>query len=191
MDEYDRSQIGLLLRRLAAKDRGYASFFEGLSRESKEVHVVARFAFEVARDVGHTFDKIRHGPDPPDCEADGPDGGIVGIEVTELLDERAIRATKRRGVRVYADWTPEKITAALQAIISRKAASAVPRERYAKYLLLVHTDEPELSIDYLRRSLNGVIFRCRGCLTDVYILVSYDPRIERCPYLRLSLSHDT
>lgn len=191
MLDSDRKKRGRLLSAAPAQDRGYASFFDWPNKTTKEVHIATRFASSRSQDGGFAFDQIRPGPDPPDCEAADSDGALVGIEVTELVDEQAIRATKKGTPLLYAAWPRDKVVATLQKLIERKSNAKIPSGRYKKYLLLVHTDETLLDIEYLRESLGGVVFTSGGCLTDAYLLVSYDPRLEKCPYLRLSLSQES
>lgn len=187
MRDRDRKEIGRLLSEAAAADRGYASFFDWPIKASKEVNIAALFAMSRLQDGGEKLDKIRPGPDPPDCEAADEAGALVGIEVTELVDSRAIRASKRGNPWVYAAWPREKLVAAIQQIVLRKSALPTGTTDYPRYLLLVHTDETELEIDYLRETLRGTAFAQNGRLTEAYLLVSYDPRIKKYPYLRLPL----
>jgi hypothetical protein len=58
--------------------------------------------------------------DPPDCEARDNDDNRIAIEVTELVDEKAIKAYKTGVVCEWADWDKNKFITYLELLLSRK-----------------------------------------------------------------------
>jgi hypothetical protein len=192
MDEETREAIGRKIREALAKSRGYASYFDWPDRDAKEVGICISF-FESLEAVGQpAFSELRargQGNDPPDCEAVDLDGRLIGFEVTELVDEEAIKHYRRGQTYDWASWDKQKLVAQVRARLDAKDIPAKVRGGpYARYVLLIHCDEPELSFDHVNTLLGGVTFGSTKLIDDAYLLFSYDPRYERCPFLRLAIA---
>lgn len=119
----------------------------------------------------------------PDCEADLTAGGIVGIEVTELVDAEILSKGK-----VPTPWSREKLVEAIQERIRAKDFGAFHGGRYDEVLLLIHTDEFYLTPPETIRALDGVSFQLpHGNLDSAYLLFSYWPELGYCPATQLDL----
>jgi hypothetical protein len=57
---------------------------------------------------------------------------------------------------------------------------------YARYILVVHTDETFLELTRVEQWLTGVTFPTNR-ITDVLLGLSYDPGQRRCPVFTLSV----
>jgi hypothetical protein len=55
------------------------------------------------------------------------------------------------------------------------------------YLVIVFTDEPDLSAPVVERYLRGQSFTGTRLITRAFFLISYDPRLDRCPYFELGV----
>lgn len=139
------------------------------------------------------FDEIKRrgrGSDPPDCEAVDSQGNRIAIEATELVCPEAIQAYKEGRICDWADWPKDRFIAALAHRIATKGA------RYEKlkdgpydggYIILIYTDEPMLTMETVRGFLDGHVFGKPWGVTRAFLLLSYHPRIQMCPYFELSL----
>jgi hypothetical protein len=141
---------------------------------------------------GFTFaDLASTDADPPDCTA-MVNGVSTGIEVTELVDEKALKrsiealAVSPAGRQVYRNWSQEDLLRHLQALISKKEGGKWNSGTYQCRMLVIHTDEMTLSRDTATRFLNGHRFTA-GFFNDVVLVLSYDPSTQDHPTFRLPL----
>ena len=138
--------------------RKYATRYQAGDKALAEL-MTAREAF-TARGVDAD---LEYGPDsnsPPDIVA-RVGSYRWGVEVTELVSRAAIEVNitaKTEGGRVYAVWTAEKIASELQTRIAEKdGATNVAGGRYDRYVLVIHTDEPDIDEPKLLRALEHLI----------------------------------
>ena len=183
------------MRTARERSRGYADFFGwAIDRDLEEIGVIWALMESMAA-VGvpfYTDVKSRRRPnDPPDCEAADVNGARVAIEVTELVDGDAIRAYKERRVDDWADWTREKFLSSLAERIDAKDRR-YPHLKDAPYeggyVVVVHTDEPELTRYSVQDYLKDHGFPKPTNVSRAILLLSYDPAVERCPYFELTFS---
>ncbi len=180
-----------LLQEAVKKQRGYAAFFGWPDRPVMERGVVAELFSALNRDLGVSFSKLRSrepGQDPPDCEATDAAGALVGIEVTELVDESSIHEARKRNPYHWAEWSPDRVVTAIQERILSKGRACPKGGSYSRYLLVIHTDEPVVSQEFVERSVAGHVFTDAGIITEAWLLLSYDPGSQSYPYVRLSLA---
>jgi hypothetical protein len=144
-------------------------------------------ALEVLTQAGLDIQQLRSRTpeDPPDCEA--MIGGLMcGIEVTELLDQPTLESSIRGNEQMLV-WDRETLCRELQRRIDRKdKPEKVKGGPYARYILVVATDEFLLSREAVARFLEGATFRTR-LITEVYVGLSYDPWVKSCPVFQLKL----
>jgi hypothetical protein len=133
--------------------------------------------------------KLRgRGSDPPDCEGTDYIGRRVAIEITELVDEAAIRAYKQGRVYDFAEWTKEKFTSSLDALLAAKDArypSLKDPPYDGGYIVVVFTDEPMLQRSTVEAYLSAVVRAKPRSISAAYRLLGYDPTVQRCPYYQL------
>ncbi len=178
--------------------RGYADFFLWQpDRDLEEWGVVTSLAESLAAEGRLFFSNLtsRGRPnDPPDCKALNPNGERLAIEVTELVDGEAIRqfkkAQKERRLVDHAEWTREKFLTRLQSRVFEKE-KCFPKLKGSPYpggyIVVVHTDEIGLDLETVSRYLDGYSFTSLRHITRSFLLLSYDPSVERCPYFELRL----
>ena len=128
------------------------------------------------------------GNDPPDLEALDSTGHRIGFEITELIDGEAIQAFKNGRPYDSAEWDIEKFLTTLGALLSAK------NDRFHKlkggpypggYVVIVFTDEPELPRTTVETFLSGHLFSGLSNIDRAFLLLSYDPAVQRCPYFEL------
>jgi hypothetical protein len=186
----DDAELAGLIRQAVAKRRGYADFFQWPDQSIEERGVAEEFLSQVTNLLGGPFSNLRargQGQDPPDCEALNARGQRLGIEVTELVDRKAIARSRRRGGSVWAEWDRAKLVTALaDRLRAKDVPGNVKGGPYDRYVLLTFTDEPELSLDRVAELLTGQSFARPTLITDGYLLLSYDPKLKKYPVHQLS-----
>ncbi len=175
--------------------RGYADFFGwGSDRDIEELGVVTSLAESLETKGKKIFSSLkRRGRpnDPPDCEALDGDGNRIAIEVTELVDGKAIQAFKSSAVYEWADWNKNKFIASLESLLSRKDSRYLELKEPpydGGYFIVIFTDEPMLDHSTLESYLQGHKFKKPVFVTRAFLLVSYDPSIKRCPHYELTIN---
>lgn len=182
------------MRAAREKSRGYASFYGWATDRDIEEWGVTKTLWESLHSTGESFfDDIKRrgrGNDPPDCEAVNSQGNRIAIEVTELVCPEAIQAYKEGRIDDWADWPKDRFIAALAHRIATKGT------RYENlkggpydggYMILIHTDEPMLTIETVRMFLDGHVFGKPRGVARAFLLLSYHPGMQMCPYFELSL----
>lgn len=194
MTSDDEAEIEVLMREARAKARGYADFFGwSTSRDLEEWGVITKLAESLEMDNKLFFTNLKRrgrSNDPPDCEAVGSDGSRIAIEVTELVDGDAIKAFKSGRVYDWSEWEKEKFLPTLSELISRKDRRfpELKEPPYdGGYIVVVFTDEPMLSRLAVSKMLEGHLFEKPEYIARAFLLLSYDPHTNRCPYFELSV----
>lgn len=188
----EESRIVALMRAARAKSRGYADFFLwSIDRDMEEWGIVTSLAETLEKEKRGFFTALRRrgrGNDPPDLEATDLSGSRLAIEVTELVDEAAIKSFKAGREYDWASWDQLKFAAALNAAVSKKD------EKYPKlkggpypggYVVVVHTDEPELRFEACSAFVRAADLVKPKYLTRAFLLLSYDPSQGICPCIDL------
>jgi hypothetical protein len=178
------------LRVMLAKKRKRSSYWVGPHRPVAERGIAKNILEEAGENVADMRSRER-GQDPPDCEA-MLDGRFSGIEVTELIDRQALEQSLRHPESpVYFDWDNPTFLAAVQDRINVKDRDW-DAGRYARRVLVIHTDEFVLDRDTVDRFLKGALFRTTF-ITDAFLGLSYHASVEpeggHCPVFRLELYH--
>lgn len=175
------------LRRAVDKQRPHAGFFAWYDRSPAgkslaERGIVESLLESMEKAGDHRFEQpLSVQSDWPDCTVRS-ERGILAVEVTELVDPAAVAGKETARV-----WTPERFLCALQERIFTKDQKSHHGAMYRGVVLVVHTDERDLDPErYLQIALAHSFGRTKN-LTDAYLLFSYHPRWQRCPYARLCL----
>lgn len=195
MTTEEEKQLLKLMREAREKSRGYADFFGwGSDRDIEEWGVVTSLVESLESENKNIFTSVkRRGRqnDPPDCEAIDANGHRVAIEVTELVDGKAIQAYKSGAIYEWADWDKDKFITSLESLISRKDSrfTELKEPPYeGGYFVVIFTDEPMLDRSTVESYLEGYKFKKPEYLSKAFLLVSCDPYIEKCPYYELQFS---
>lgn len=124
---------------------------------------------------------------PPDCAAT-VDGVHAGIEVTELVHEKALAKSINNSRSWWFVWDQRTFAERIQRIIDDKDRD-VPRWQggpYSRRVLVVHTDETYLDHERVNGFLRGQRFSTTF-FSEVVLGLPYDPFTQSHPTYRLSL----
>lgn len=175
------------LRKIAARTRKYASFFEWPEKDRKELGVVEELLPSLNA-LGLGLRNLRvHRPDPPDCVCEDQNGNPVAIEVAEIVCEDAARLNAQ-GHNVYRAWRPGNLGAAITARLAEKDTKTFHGGPFATLAVCLFTDEPALTVDFAKRELASVSFGPYKQIGTAYLLFSYDPGSKSYPLLPLRLA---
>jgi len=132
--------------------------------------------------------------DPPDCQSFDVSGNRVGWEETGLYDqevEETNAEAKTVKDMVYRDWTEEELVAKITRTIKVKdkkiGAGKVrnPEWSFAYVNLVIPTDEPIITRE-MADSMQGRFSTLDTInLNEIYLLLSYDPRTQDRPCVRI------
>lgn len=194
--------------------RGYATHFEDPDKQMKELGVVKELlrSMELRGEAKYS-NPISSLNDPPDCVVFDREGREVAVEVTELVDEEAIRRSLH-GDKVSQPRTPVeeveeiKVITKINCIIQKKDGKVFKGGPYAKKILLIFTDETILVsrrfeyAEFLPKRSFGPVEQ----IDEAYFLFSYVGHAQPCsqqdnplydvtfdegyPYIKLSLKRD-
>ena len=183
----DRDEVGRILAASLGKQRGYADFFDWPDKSVKEWGIARSFLEELERDNGPTIVSSKQHPGgpnhAPDIQVAIDTGEIWGVEITELVNQKAIEETKR-GTQAFAVWPDDDLVTKFEALVAGKDRSEhVKGGPYDRYILLVHVDEDMLPAERLQELLGSRNFQTR-LIDTIYVLVSHDPGKNRMPLLR-------
>lgn len=120
--------------------------------------------------------------DWPDCEVDDESGNTVGVEVTELVDEEAVRKAQK-GEMVFSYWTDGEIKEQVSRILTRKDLKSSHGGLYSKVILVIHTDE--FTHLHLFPVIRNTEFTRLENIQEAFIVVSYDPETQTYPWCEI------
>lgn len=183
------------LQENAKRVRHHAGFFDWPNKEIKELGVIKDLVESVGGELARLA--IRPGrPDPPDAVGEREDGGLVAIEVTELVDQQVL-AQNIRSERESAGMAPPEhrawdkpgLIAAIGGRLTAKDGVNLQGGPFQDYLVVLHTDEAMLSHSDASEWVGNQTFIGMKQIKDAYLLFSYDG--EGYKYIRLQVSsHD-
>lgn len=194
----ERERLGKALKRIAHSEqrRGHATWFHA-DKEFQgpmEVEATAQWAREMNKRHGHGIGKIRKNPEVyPDCLAE-LNGGKIGVEVTELVDQDTIKAYQEVGKlqksgkfkeldpserlnlldRMDPEWPLDKFRERLAERVSDKDKRSRDGSLDRQFLLIV-TDEPDLDEATLEGHMASIVFPRPNNFDGVYVMASYVP----------------
>lgn len=163
-----------------SKIRRYSNFFEAPSKELKELNVAKKWLDAYGCEHGYAVDTLVVVDDEwPDCELMTSIGAPCGIEVTELVDRDCI-VRNQREENVYRTWSDSDIVEAISDRLLDKSKKS-HGGKYNKLIVLIHTDEFEISYDRYNNYLGEHLFALSENIDEAYLVYSYDPKHQKCP----------
>lgn len=176
------------------RNRGYAGFFEwSLDRDLAEYGAVESLAESLDANGSSFFSELTirgRGNDPPDLEARDRQGQRIAIEVTELVDGKAIQAYIDGQKHEVAEWPKEAFLLSLHTLLRAKN-DRFPKLKGAPYpggyVIVVFTDEAFLPRVTVEQHLAGHEFTNLQNVDRAFLLLSYDPSIKGYPYFELNI----
>jgi hypothetical protein len=179
---YEQDNTGDALHAVIRNRRKYGSFFDWPDKPVKEWDVVCELlnSMHASGDYRYPRNFERVDGDWPDCVIRDSNGVQVGIEVTEFVDQKAIEMCER-GKNVYREWTDEAVREKMAQILKRKDEKAHRGGRYSKVILVIHTDELELTSSRLFPILDANVFDRPRNIDEAYFICSYEPTLGDAP----------
>lgn len=170
------------------RKRKYANFFDWHNKQRKELGVLEdfvkslRFRNEAFLSSCQIYEK-----DPPDCLAYDEKGNIVAFEIVELVSEEAV-INSEKGENLIHYWENEEVVEKIQSILRKKDRKQFNGGPYSRIILLIFTDEYTLSYQRCLPIFSSKIFKNISQTNEAFLLFSFDPYENHCPYIRLLLS---
>jgi len=190
MDTLEKAIAYLRHRIASGKMRKYASFFDWPDKSIKERGVVNNLFSSMRKAGCCQYSNVAIAEhDPPDCIATDEEGNTVGIEVSELVDEEAVRRNQQ-GKDVYRLWDADSVIDHIQQILLNKDGKPYQGGPYAKLILVIHTDEPEITPECYIPIIQQHTFAGMRQIDEAYLLFSYipAPAMPDYPFIRLNFS---
>lgn len=181
--------VDAILKGLTKTDslkRKHAKFWNSHKKSSKELGIFSEAFDGIQADYGNPITGWRRcDNDPPDVEFELA-GKRIGVEITELVNEKAINAQIGNSLEYSCELLRFGVLAAemrIREIINEKEEKVeLVAANYDELVLLIHTDEPMLSSDEFRDY--RVEKPCRY-FHRIYLLFSYEPAKNSSPFIRI------
>ena len=180
--EYQQKRVGM--------PRKHADFFETVDKGTKELSIAMTFFQLLESQLGEHLVQVQLAGDPPDVAVVTNKGTSFGIEITELVSEKAIgldiKNKREQYLTEILSWNANTLQTKLEKIITGKAEKCASIEpTYDNLVLLIFTDEPRLTSDVIRDYLSEIKLPSLSPFDLVYVLTSYEPKINRYGLIQL------
>lgn len=178
----DDAEILRLMREAIENSRDYASYWEWkLDKRQAELHaaqVLSRFLFP-----GRDYSVSNVINDPPDALAQ-IGSSRFGIEVTEIVDRKAVERAanrKKRGLPIeydWADWNADRLLKSLSdGIAAKDQKLSKASHDYDELLLAFVTDETMIHPE-LVGSVVGSVHANPKFIDKAFVILSYHPAVD-------------
>ncbi|MGN7998986.1 hypothetical protein [Sphingomonas sp. 22176] len=185
-EDPDWEKIVAKMREARSMNRGYASNWEWApDRQLAEAGVVQALADYLTEAEGASWTSIIPiSDDPPDALLSSTDGRRIGVEVTEIVDEKMVkwhRHKKALGQSYpyhWATWNKSLLETKLSDSVTRKDKKLYSkRSNYDELFVIAYTDEPIIDIDLARLTISD--FSVDVDIIDrAFLLLSYTPNAD-------------
>jgi hypothetical protein len=201
------------MEELVRKWRPYAALSWAPKKAWQEVEMVRRLSDSLASGGAPTFCNIKKFRDPsgkdlpPDVIGTDAHGRSMAFEVTELVDQCAIEENVRRfrasgsqpsilrtGDEIKQNWSPvyrlwdaPSLLTELERILREKDGKlrGVSLSKYERVVLVIHSDEFELSSDIYVKVIGEHQFSRPDLIREAYVLLPYRPLRETYPFVEI------
>lgn len=168
--------------------RQYAAHFEYPQKSIKELGIVQEWV-DLLKGEYHSPVCGPHPNHAPDCVVrDGRDLP-VGVEVCELVDRLTIEEDIA-GKSAYKVYTREDFLRGIAGLLESKDRKDY-HGQYQKIVVVIHTDEPDLSFARCDLWLRDQTFTELQRIDEAYLIFSYDPALEGYRYVKINLTRMT
>jgi hypothetical protein len=176
--------VGKLMA-ILKRQRKSVSFWERPDSKMKKLAIIEEFTASLGGCGGPSLYFPRLAEVSPDVIAQDAKGRLVGIEVTQLASEEAVRHYEG-GQSVLRDWTIEEVISEIEKRIKENDDKKCHGGPYADLLLLIQTDEPTICFNDYAGHLQSHLFAGARQLSAVYFLFSYHRTVTgfRCALLK-------
>ena len=172
--------------------RQHASFYNWPDKKTKEAGIVDDFLDPNHHCGMHSFTCFElEENDPPDAWVFDSSGGRTALEIVELVNEKAIRAQIKGDLTKY--WVETLRWRELGYFKCRVNEIVSEKDKKCGHLfaegaavqLLLHSDETYV-LTYCHKHLKQGLELTFGRFERVWLLLSYDPKIKKCPLMELT-----
>jgi hypothetical protein len=171
--------------------RNYAAFWDWPNKGTREAGVMNDFLGAREALGEEAFDQVHPvSPDPPDFAAVTKAQTLLAIELTELVDREAVELNVRAvnaNEAAYRDWNHEEVLAAIKERLLDKDSKVFMGGPYDEKIVVIHTDEPVITVDEYEPILASHRFHGFQQITSAYVLFSYNPDRAGYPLVKLCL----
>ena len=168
---------------IASRLRKHASFWQWKKKPVMERGVVQELLNSMHRDGDMRYQNARSvNDDWPDCEVDDEFDNTVAVEVTELVDEEAIRVAER-GEMDFSYQTEGEIKERVSRILAHKDLRSSHGGLYGKVILVIFTDE--FTHSRLFPIIRNTEFMRLENIQEAFIITSYDPVTHTYPWCEI------
>ncbi len=201
-NEPDWSEVVGLMREARSRSRGYADYWEWKidkpRAERKVARVLRNFLVAAGEDLSGDLASITS--DPPDVLLRTVDNRRIGIEVTELVNEKVVKRNHKRRmdqdptVDEWALWDASGVAEALNDKVLKKDQKMLRVQigAYDELILAICTDEPLID-EALARAAVVLAGTKTKSINRAYLILSYQPQSDTtvhpdgCPVLQINL----
>ncbi|KZZ75274.1 hypothetical protein A3765_10660 [Oleiphilus sp. HI0130] len=167
------------IAKLKELKRSHANHYQWHDKTIKELIIGLDFFAQLEESLGERLINIEPAEDPPDVKITTSKDRVIGVEITELVDQQAIEYSIKGDPRYsekLVSWNKETTLAALDEIISSKNKKCnQAKENYECLVLLIFTSEPRLVSKNLMEYISGHDWQAQENIDAAYILIGYDP----------------
>ena len=167
--------------------RKYAHFFDWHYKPRKELGILDDLLATMTlrkEDFFHSPDVFKN--DPPDCTLLDRNNNLIAVEIRELVSEEAVRNAEQ-GNFAWKFWKPEDVIREIDSILKEKDNKDYHGGPYQKVIVVIHTDEYTMNYETYIGGLESVVFSGYKQVDEAYLLFSFDPAEECCPYIKLNI----
>jgi len=179
------------LQKAAQRKRFYCSYWDWHNKPVKELGILSDF-LKVLKALGmeSVFTSLRQrsqGEDPPDFEGQDNAGRTIGIELTELVDEKTVNKRQVDRRLEYKSYTPSEAIERIEQIIREKDVKCYRGGPYQRIVLLIFTDEYFLEPLDVRDAIRRHLFRRGVNVQEAFLFYSPRPATSDDPCIPLKL----
>lgn len=161
----------------------YAPYYEMENDESKEADIIRCWKDSKYRG-DHPFVSGKHltqNEDPPDFVLKTNEDSVVGVEITELVDQQTV-SDWHKGNQHYYMWSSEEIPKRVEAILRKKEGKLLKKHQgdlsaFDDMLLLIHTDEGTLRFEMIEEAFKEQILTS-SVFSQIDIIMPPKPRCQ-------------
>jgi hypothetical protein len=162
--------------------RKYASFFQFGDKAVNEFLIAQEFINWFNKNQDQTLHSLVSSiKDPPDCSCLNENNQLIGIELVELVCQQSIELSERSKL-VYRSWGQEELIDKIKHLLIDKDSKSYQNGPYSEIIVLIHTDETDLSIEKTTKYLLHSIFGPFNQITQSFLIFSYHPNLKHNPY---------
>lgn len=186
-EEPDWEELVAKMREARSKSRGYATAWEWApDRSLAEMGVVQALADYLTSVEGTSWASITAvSDDPPDALLLSAYGRRIGVEVTEIVDQKMVqwhRHKKDIGTTYpyhWASWDRERLAQKVTSSVSLKDEKLTSRSSlYDEIFVIAYTDEPAIDLELARQTIPEVAVDVQTA-HRAFFMLSYNPSADK------------